>query len=46
MNPGKPYFMNLVVECTKDVKAMVDIDGILLVRKAMIRCGLAVNKDC
>ena len=45
LNPGKPYFMNLAVKCVSEVNAMMDHDGIPLVRKAMIRCGLALNTN-
>ena len=45
LNPGKPYFMNLAVKCVREVNAIIDHNGISLVRKAMIRCGLALNTN-
>ena len=37
--------MNLAVECINEVNAMIDHDGIPSVRKAMVRCGLALNTN-
>ena len=45
LNRGKPYFMNLAVKCVSEVNAMVNHDGVPLVRKAMIQCGLALNTN-
>ena len=44
--PGKSYFMNLAVDFVSEVNDMIDHDEIPFVRKAMIRCGLALNKNC
>ena len=45
LNPGKPYFMNSAVKSIREVNAMFNHDGIQLVRKAMIRCDLALNTN-
>ena len=45
LHPGKPYSMNLAVKCASEVNAVIDHNGIPLVRKAMIRCGLALNTN-
>ena len=45
INPGKPCFMNLAVKCVIEVNAMIDHDGIPLVQKVMIRCGLELNTN-
>ena len=37
--------MYLAVKCVRELNAMIDHDGIPLVRKAMIRCGLALNAN-
>ena len=37
--------MNLAVKCVSEVDGMIDRDGIPLLRKAMIRCGLALNTN-
>ena len=34
--------MNLQVKCVSEVNGMINCDGIPLVRKAMIQCGLAL----
>ena len=44
-NPGKSYFMNMAVKCVSEVNAKIDHDGIPVVRKAKIRCGLALNTN-
>ena len=33
--------MNLTVKCVSEVNAMVDYDGVRLIRKATIQCSLA-----
>ena len=45
LNPGKPDFMNLEVQCLSEMNAMADDDGIPFVRKAMIRCNIALNTN-
>ena len=45
LNPGKKYYMNLAVRYVEAVNAMQDDDGIPVVRKAMIRCGLSLNTN-
>ena len=45
INPGKPYFMNLAEKCVSEVNAMIDHDGIPVVRKAMINSGLELNTN-
>ena len=35
--------MNLAVTCIREVNAVIDLDGIPLVRIAVIWCGLALN---
>ena len=45
LNPGKPYCMNLTVKCVIEVNAMIYHYGIPVIRKAMIRCGLALNTN-
>ena len=37
--------MSLTVKCESEVNAKIDRDGIPLVWKAMIRCGLALDKN-
>ena len=37
--------MNLAVKCVSEVNVIDDHDGITLVRKPMIRCGLARNTN-
>ena len=44
LNPGKPCFMDLSTKCVREMNAMIDDHGILLVRKAMIRSGLKLNE--
>ncbi|KAJ0401149.1 hypothetical protein P43SY_004356 [Pythium insidiosum] len=43
LNPGKSFYLQLAAHCVEKVSAARDEDGISLVRKAMIRCGLAKN---
>ena len=42
-NPGKRFYMSLAAESVGYINSMVDNDGMRLVRKAMIRCGLSLN---
>lgn len=44
-NPGKQYYMKLAVKFVEKVNDMVDENGLSLVRKAMIRGGLALDVD-
>lgn len=41
--PGKEFFLRLAVKCCRRVNDMKDEDGVSLVRKGMIRCGLGQN---
>jgi len=43
LNPGKQYYVELAVRSVAHVNSMVDVNGLSLVRKAMIRCGLSLN---
>lgn len=43
VNPGKAFFLRLAAAVVRDVSERRDKDGVLLVRKAMIRCGMALN---
>ncbi|KAJ0397798.1 hypothetical protein ATCC90586_001667 [Pythium insidiosum] len=43
LNPGKSFYLQLAAHCAEKVSAARDEDGISLVRKAMIMCGLAKN---
>ena len=45
LNPAKPYFVNSAVKCVSEVSGMIDRDGITLVRKAIIRCSLALTTN-
>lgn len=42
-NPGKKFFLELAAQAVRDVASQRDSDGVLYVRKAMIRCGMALN---
>ena len=42
-NPGKSFVLQLAAESVRDVNNQTDADGISYARKAMIRCGLALN---
>ena len=44
-NLGKPYFLDLSLNCVSEVNPMIRHGGIPLVRKAMIRFGLALNTN-
>ena len=44
-NPGKSFFLQLVADAVNDVNSMVDHRNISHARKAMIRCGLALELD-
>jgi len=44
-NPGKSYYSKLAAQCVKEVNEMVDENGLSLVRKAMIRCGMSLNTN-
>jgi hypothetical protein len=41
--PGKSFFLELAERCVRKVSTMKGGDGISIVRKAMIRCGLNKN---
>ena len=45
INPGKRFFLQLAVDSVEDVNSQVCINGISYARKAMIRCGLALDID-
>lgn len=40
VNSGKAYFLRLAADAVRDVDQQRDTDGILFVRKAMVRCGI------
>lgn len=42
-NPGKRLFIELVAKSVRNVDSHRDSDGLPFSRKAMIRCGLALN---
>ena len=42
-NPGKRFFLQLAAAAVRDVAQQRDSDGVLYTRKAMIRCGMALN---
>lgn len=44
-NPGKTYFLNLAAKCVNLFNNMRDSNNISYARKAMIRCGLALDVD-
>ena len=44
-NPSKHYFLELATAAVRDVNAQRDIEGPTYARKAMIRCGLALNTN-
>lgn len=43
VNIGKAYFLKLATAVVRHVSEVRDMDGVLLIRKAMIRCGLGLN---
>lgn len=43
VNPGKAFFLRISDAVVRDVSEKRDKDGVLLVRKAMISCGMALN---
>ena len=43
LNPGKRFYLFLAIKSVAFINSMVDEDGMPLVRKVMIRCGLALN---
>jgi hypothetical protein len=43
MNPGKEFFLRLAADAVRDVNLMRDENGLTYSRKAMIRCGLALD---
>ena len=45
INLGKRFFLQLAVDSVEDVNSQVCINGISYARKAMIRCGLALDID-
>jgi hypothetical protein len=42
-NPGKRFFLQLAADSVRDVNLQRDANGITYARKAMIRCGMALN---
>ena len=44
-NPQKHYFLELAAHCVRHVNNSTGKDGMSYVRKAMIRCGLALDTD-
>jgi hypothetical protein len=44
-NPGKPYFLSLVVAIVRDVNEEVDAYDMIYARKSIIRCGLSLDQD-
>jgi hypothetical protein len=44
-NPGKHFFLQLIVNSVEDVNQQVDSDNISYSRKTMIRCGMALVLD-
>jgi hypothetical protein len=44
-NPGKKFFLELAAESIREFNRQRDANGISWSRKAMIRCGLALNCD-
>ncbi len=44
-NPGKSYYLKLVAQSVQRVNDMEDTNNISYPRKAMIRCGLALEAD-
>jgi len=44
-HPHRHWYMNLAKKCIESVNSMVDDNGIPLVRKAMIKCGLSCDID-
>jgi len=43
LNPGKRYFLQLAADSVRDVNLQRDANGLTYARKAMIRCGLALD---
>jgi hypothetical protein len=44
-NPDKRFFLQLVVDSVEDVNKEVDCNNMSYARKAMIRCGMALDVD-
>ena len=42
-NPGKRFFLQLAADSVRDVSKQRDSVGVFYTRKAMIRCGMALN---
>lgn len=42
-NPGKLFFLSLALQSIHEVASIKDSDDMLNTRKAMIRCGVALN---
>ena len=42
-NPGKRFFLQLAADSVRDVNVQRDANGLTYARKAMIRCGLALD---
>jgi hypothetical protein len=42
-NPGKGFFLQLVIESMNDVNSQSDSHGMSYARKSMIRCGLSLD---
>ncbi|KAJ3068477.1 hypothetical protein HDU98_008361 [Podochytrium sp. JEL0797] len=43
-NPGKIFFLKLVAESIREANKLTDANGMNYARKAMIRCGLSLEK--
>lgn len=43
LHPKKEHYLRLAAVCCREVSEMQDENGINIVRKAMIRCGLSKN---
>lgn len=44
-NPGKKYFLNFEADVIQIANQIVDEDGLNLVQKITMRCGLSLNKS-
>lgn len=43
INPGKQFFLSMAADVVRTVGQQRDKDGILYTRKALVRCGMALN---
>lgn len=43
VNPGKKFFLSMAADVVRTVGQQRDQDGILYTRKALVRCGMALN---